>query len=248
MLILITVLLGLCLIHWIITQYVYSRLVSMGSRVVLFPLIGPGIIIHELSHAIICACTLASDIRIKLFDFNNTSPQFGGVRYRHTSNPVIRLPINFLVGIAPLPGALLCMFALTKLLIPEYLLSMISVSITKASAYTIINMEFWLSLADDLPALFSGYDPGVKMAIWMLAVGLISHGAAPSIKDYKLAMPFGILLMLVLLVFGNSVVHYRVEAVMEMACVAMVALIIPLLLWVCFMAFVYQVLRLQRHL
>jgi len=100
----------------------------LGGRWALFPLIGPGIITHELSHYLVCKGTLATVTRVKLFDFDNASAQFGGVSYRHTSNPLLRFPINFLVGIAPLPGALLCMLALTNLLLPDYLLLSVSVA------------------------------------------------------------------------------------------------------------------------
>ncbi len=236
-------LLTLCLVHWFITQYTYSRLMRLGSRWALFPLIGPGIITHELSHYLVCKGTLATVTRVKLFDFDNASAQFGGVSYRHTSNPLLRFPINFLVGIAPLPGALLCMLALTNLLLPDYLLLSVSVALNNALVYTVTQIEFWQVLFVEAPALLNAFELNAKTVAWIVVVGLISHGAAPSIRDYKLAMPFGVIVFLLLWVIGGDVLNGHIIMAMQLASVAMLLLIIPLALWATFMAMTYQILK-----
>ena len=235
-------LLTLCLVHWVITQYTYGRLMRLGSRWALFPLIGPGIITHELSHYLVCKCTLATVTRIKLFDFDNASAQFGGVSYRHTSNPLLRFPINFLVGIAPLPGALLCMLVLTNLLLPDYLLLSVSVALNNALVYTVTQVEFWEALVVETPVLLSAFELNAKTALWLVLVGLISHGAAPSIKDYKLAMPFGLILILVLLLFGGGAANGYIEMLMKVGSVAMLLLIIPLAAWSLLMGITHKLI------
>jgi len=213
----------------------------LGGRWALFPLIGPGIITHELSHYLVCKGTLATVTRVKLFDFDNASAQFGGVSYRHTSNPLLRFPINFLVGIAPLPGALLCMLALTNLLLPDYLLLSISVALNNALVYTVTQIEFWEVLFVEVPAIVSAFELNAKAVV----VGLISHGAAPSLRDYRLAMPFGITVFLVLWLTGGDAVNGYVMIGMQLASVAMLLLIIPLFIWSAIMAMAYQTLKVR---
>jgi len=103
----------------------------------------------------------------------------------------------------------------------------------------VTQVEFWEVLIVEAPALANAFELNANTGVWLVVVGLISHGAAPSLRDYKLAMPFGIIVFLVLWVIGYIIM------VIQLASVAMLLLIIPLILWSVSMALAYNILKVR---
>ncbi len=135
------------------------------------------------------------------------------------------------------------MLALKNLLLPDYLLLSVSVALNNALVYTVTQIEFWQVLVVEVLALLNAFELNAKTALWLVVVGLISHGAAPSLRDYRLAMPFGIIVFMVLWMIGGDAVNGHIIMAMQLASVAMLLLILPLVQWSAFMALAYQILK-----
>lgn len=149
----------------------------IGSRYRLF--IAPGIIVHELSHALAASLTGSQIKKISLF-----APQGGYVI--HASQPGLLQPFRLIiVSLAPLFGVTLSFFILTLLLQPDWLSN--------------ININHPYAILTSLPQLSLS-----KWQSWLYLYLTLSLAAAlaPSWQDIFVALPGLILIILTLLILS----------------------------------------------
>ncbi len=139
--------------------------------------VAPGVMVHELSHAVGCLLTGA-----EITEINFWKSSGGHVRHRQRSEPFFRWVADPIIALAPIWGTFLLLAFLTWLLIPGFFQSI------QSGAYTdlllnlpIARWQFWL---------------------YLYLVTSLAATIAPSKTDMNYA--FGSLVVLFIVLFGGS--------------------------------------------
>jgi len=132
---------------------------------------------------------------MKLYSFNHSTGELGYVEYSHTSRGVFTYLADALIAFAPLAGGISTTIFFGTLLLPEsvinFLWAELSVILKTANP---LNYSFWTSTYDLYHYILTNMEFGLKECLWLFLVISISHGAAPSSTDLRLATP-GILMV-----------------------------------------------------
>lgn len=178
---------ALLIVFSFVLDYLWSRIFPRhGYRW----FITPGIIIHELSHAIACVLMRAKIMRIRFF-----APEGGEVEHGQPRVPIIGKPI---IGLAPLFGCSLSLWGL--FVIFGYHNSFPTIDFS-GEFFQNVNLLFQSALD-----FFREYSHEWKFWLFLYIATGISASIAPSTVDIKNAI-WGILFLIIL---GGLVIHYGI--------------------------------------
>lgn len=158
----VVLLLSAGILPWLITALVMQVLSTavrssvadlMGIKPYIF-LTAPGVMIHELSHALFCLIFGHEITDMVLFSPENDGT-LGYVNHRYNPDSIYQRIGNFFIGTGPVWGGILVLHLLTRVLLPQF-------EYTFASfAAMAVSLEFWGSW---------------KSWLWLyLAFSIISH-------------------------------------------------------------------------
>lgn len=176
-------------LYWASSSRLYSH-INRHFKIALSPIIAPGVMIHEISHAILCLVLFRRIKSMSLYSFNHSTGELGYVEYCHSSRGPFTYLADSLIAFAPLAGAILSILILGKVLLPEavthYMATELSIILETVHP---LNLDFWLNTSTLYQYILSNMEFGPKEVLWLFLVVSISHGAAPSSTDLRLATP-----------------------------------------------------------
>ncbi|MFA6908499.1 MAG: hypothetical protein WC289_01300 [Patescibacteria group bacterium] len=153
----------------------------------------PGVIVHELSHAVACLLTFTRVYEVKLFAPSDET--LGYVTHADTKNPFKRI----IISTAPLFGSTIVIWLIVKYLMPDLYIDMQSTISTHTAANIRAYAQYFISLFTNID--FTDW----RTYVFLYAMIAIASHAAPSKPDMKHAL-WGIIgvLLLIGLLFGIS--------------------------------------------
>lgn len=162
-----TIFAGSYLINWLLVRSIIRRYYRF--------FVAPGVIIHELSHAVGCLVT-----RSPIVEINFWKPSGGHVKHLQPVDPLRRLINDPIIALAPIWGAFACLAAISWLLLPDLsrLSYFLDISVSKNMLTFLDPLRWqtwlWLYLATSIVATMAPSKTDMRYAI--LSLGFLGSG------------------------------------------------------------------------
>jgi hypothetical protein len=181
---------------------------NLGKYWHLFMFAGLGTVVHEAFHVAACIVFRHRIVAIKWFDPSARDGALGSVAHTYDRRSVYQSAGNFFIGVAPLLGGALFIYAAARLLLGGsivhggYAVSLSARDFASLHGLGHIVRAMWSSALAMLQALFtSGNLTSWRAAVFALLVLSIGSSVALSPADLRgAARGFGVLVLLVLAV------------------------------------------------
>lgn len=153
-----------------VSEVVQRRLSFIGDRAFIY-LTAPGVVVHELSHAVFCLLFRHRIVKMNLFS-PEADGTLGYVEHQYDPKSLYQRAGNFFIGTGPIWGGLFLLYVLSLFLLPDGVVS------SREGVFD--SFSSFLKLFFSLSSWFS-----VSFYIWLYAMLSISAHITLSPPDIK---------------------------------------------------------------